>query len=152
MKSNPVKDWLNRARHIDKEIKTLLEEQDRTFAQCTSIVTSMRTVVVRSTGNQRHDEALTRMAGYEQQIKELVDKLIATKQEITRAVSKVDNTTYRVLLEMRYLRYETWEKIAVELHYSYRHVVAVLHPRALREIEKILGETKGNAKISHRIT
>ena len=129
-----TKEWLMRAWHIDKEIQSLLSEQDEAFRRCTSITSSIRDVVVDSTKDQHKDAALVYLAGYGEKIRKAVDNLYRTKNEILEAVNRVDNTTYRTLLCLRYLRFKTWEEIAVEMNYTWRHTHRI-HSAALKEIK-----------------
>ena len=69
------------------------------------------------------------------QIDELVDKKI----EIFHTISLVWNVLYRLVLEKRYLTFETWEEIAVDLHYSIRTVQRNLN-RALEVVQGILNQ------------
>lgn len=65
-------------------------------------------------------------------------RLIETKAEILAVVNRVPDNTLAALLTAYYINGKTWEQTAVELQYSYRHLVHVLHPRALCEVESIL--------------
>lgn len=72
---------------------------------------------------------------------ELLDtkyELVAMQREISKAIAKVENADYSRLLYMRYIDGLTWEEIAVNLHFTWRHVLR-LHGRALQEVGKILG-------------
>ena len=62
-----------------------------------------------------------------------LDKL----QQVERVIAEVENKDYRQLLHRRYIEGNTWEKIAVEMNYSYQWICK-LHGRALQEIERIL--------------
>ena len=58
------------------------------------------------------------------------------RMEIIRAVGMLENADQSLLLQLRYIDGKTWEEIAVEMHYSFRHVLR-LHGYALREFAKI---------------
>ncbi len=62
-----------------------------------------------------------------------LDKL----QQVERVIAEVENKDYRQLLHRRYIEGNTWEKIAVEMNYSYQWICK-LHGRALPEIERLL--------------
>jgi DNA-directed RNA polymerase specialized sigma24 family protein len=53
-------------------------------------------------------------------------------------VNQVESATLRRLLIKRYIQNLTWEKIAEQLNYSYKHVVHILHPKALSAIKRVL--------------
>lgn len=68
-------------------------------------------------------------------------KTMKAEQEIVRAViDAVDDADLRQLLILRYINGLTWEKIAVDMHYSFRHTLR-LHGAALAAV-KIPGMTR----------
>lgn len=72
------------------------------------------------------------------QIERERDRLNGVRAEILAVVSQITDNTLATLLIAYYINGKTWEDVAEELHYSYRHVVRALHPRALSSVEKIL--------------
>jgi hypothetical protein len=52
--------------------------------------------------------------------------------EALTVIGRVEDTRLRELLTNRYINGLTWEKVAEEMHYSYKHVTHCLHPKALR--------------------
>ena len=74
------------------------------------------------------------VAVYEQNIKNRIGELYKIKNEILEAVNQVESATLRRLLIKRYIQNLTWEKI----NYSYKHVVHILHPKALSAIKRVL--------------
>ena len=77
-------------------------------------------------------------SGYEQNIKNRIGELYKIKNEILQTVNQVESATLRRLLIKRYIQNLTWEKIAEQLNYSYKHVVHILHPKALSAIKRVL--------------
>lgn len=59
--------------------------------------------------------------------------------EIEETLGAVLDPTYHDILHRRYIEGQTFELIAVEMNYSWRHTVR-LHGEALMEIDKILRE------------
>ncbi len=57
--------------------------------------------------------------------------------QIEEIIGKVRNSIYHELLHRHYIEGQTFELIAVEMNYSWRHTIR-LHGAALLEIEKIL--------------
>lgn len=57
-------------------------------------------------------------------------------------MNQVESATLRRLLIKRYIQNLTWEKIAEQLNYSYKHVVHILHPKALSAIKRVLEKIK----------
>ena len=80
---------------------------------------------------------VARYADFAAQVDAQIDKLIDIKQEIAAVITEVPDTTLRTLLTKRYLNFEKWEKIAVDLNYSWRQVMR-LHGQALRAAEPLI--------------
>lgn len=66
-----------------------------------------------------------------------LDAIIAEEEEIEKVISKLE-TTERILMRYRYIQGLDWEKICVEMHYSWQHI----HKIHKRILEKIKDETK----------
>lgn len=62
-------------------------------------------------------------------------RTMKAEQEIVQAViDAVDDANLRQLLILRYINGLTWEKIAVDMHYSFRHTLR-LHGAALAAVK-----------------
>lgn len=59
------------------------------------------------------------------------------RDEVEETIKEVPDPTLKEVLHRRYISGEHFELIAVELSYSYRHIIR-LHYDALLEVEKIL--------------
>ena len=125
-----TKDWLNRGWALDREITALESAKRRAYDRCVSGVASV---------SGAPGGGLSRYADFAAQVDAQIDKLIDIKQEIAAVIVEVPDTTLRTLLTKRYLNFEKWEKIAVDLDRTLRWVMR-LHGRALQAAEKILKE------------
>ena len=76
---------------------------------------------------------------FESTVDRKIDELINLKIEIAETINQVRNENYRLILEMRYLGFHTWEQIADTLHYTVRWV-RKMHARALDVVDAILKE------------
>jgi len=128
-----TKEWLMRAWRIDKEITALIIARDETRNRCLSVTVPPDGDRVQCSAD--HDANLVQLASLEQEIDKRVDELCAIKLEILTAVSEVSDSTLRTLLIERYISFKTWEQIAVDMSYSYVHIVHNLHPMALKLVE-----------------
>ena len=61
------------------------------------------------------------------------------KADITHMIKRVSNRAERTVLEKRYLCFDTWEQIFVDMGYSIQHTFR-LHDKALKEIDEFLKE------------
>lgn len=129
-----VKQWLMRARTLDREINSLLEEKQNVRDRILKITQSYTGNVVQAT---KDPHKFDRVVELELEIDRNIDELVKVKAEILNAISKLPDGRYREILRLRYLKGMTFEQIAVEMHYSWRHV-CTLHGRALLRMEEII--------------
>lgn len=88
-----------------------------------------------------HGSGTSDLSGYAARLDELLRELEAEKelqmvtyQEIRQKIGMVSDAIEQEILSRRYLIGQSWEKIAVEMKYSYRHVTK-LHGHALNHFE-----------------
>lgn len=77
------------------------------------------------------------LADAEEEIIELRSEAWSIRMEIVRTLNGIQTPEYNTLLYLRYIEGKTWEQIAVEMHYTFRHTTR-LHGDALREVDAIL--------------
>lgn len=129
-----TKQWLNRARNIDKEINSLLKQKNEMRDMVLSITSSYDAIVVSGT---KDPHKFDRLVVLETEIDRKIDELVGVKAEILKAINRVDDRRFRDVLRLRYIESMTFEAIAVETHYSYMQTCR-LHGRALLKIEELL--------------
>ena len=134
-----AKEWLNRGDEINKNGRAMLEEQ----AEMSSMIHGIQAVKfegerVQGGKKRRPDDLIVKYADYEHRLDEEIDRLVDIKKEIFFVIRQVKDNRLRALLIRRYLRFNTWEQIAEHLDVSVRGIHKGMHPRALKEIEKIL--------------
>ncbi len=62
-----------------------------------------------------------------------IDELVRLREEVELVLDTVEDDVLRVLLRYRYISGWTWERIAVQLNYSYMHICR-LHGKALQAV------------------
>ena len=77
-----------------------------------------------------------RLDELERKLQEKHDTAVHLMGEITTSIDAMENATERTLLRLRYICGYTWERIAVELGYSWRQV-HYIHGKALQNFRKI---------------
>lgn len=132
-----TKEWFSRGRRLDEHIKSLMETRDKLYADMTSMTARYTGDVVDGTKDPHKYDALAVM---EDMIDREVDRLYSIRMEIIAVTLRMADTRYRDLLNKRYLSNETWEQIAVEMHYSYMHVCR-MHGEALKAAEEVIHDT-----------
>ena len=84
---------------------------------------------------QRIPRITEQLLRLEAQTEQLTHTLDAVRAEIIAVINAVPQQHQRELLRYRYLAGMKFEQIAVEMHYSYFHLVHRLHPEALRAVK-----------------
>lgn len=82
---------------------------------------------------QRIENAMAKIIDIENNIKQDIEIQLLTVDEIHCLMAMVDDPLLKLLLHKRYILYEKWEKIAVDLNYSWKQVHR-LHNKALNII------------------
>lgn len=129
-----TKEWLERAWKIDNEIDALSDELVSAKERVLSVTAQCAGVKVQTSKTNRSDEAVLKYIEYKNRLSKRLDELYAVKSEIADVISKVGDATLRTLLELRYLRYFTWEQIAEKMDMSAYWVRTSLHAKALGKI------------------
>ena len=78
-------------------------------------------------------DSLGRIQALEAEAADGVSRLCALRQEIEQAIGEVEDDTLREILDRHYVQMQTLNQIAVELHYTPRHV-SRLHKQALEHV------------------
>lgn len=129
-----AKQWLNRARKIDDEINGLLETKKATKERLQSITQNYNGDNITSTKDPHKFDSLVEL---ESLIDSKIDEQLKIKAEIMETIMQLPNVNHRMALTMHYINMQTWEQVAVNMNYTWRHVMNI-HGTALLEVEKIL--------------
>lgn len=80
-------------------------------------------------GNAKED-ILCKVMDLESELVRDIGRMIDSMRRVKRAVEAVEDKTMRMVLELRYLNYKTWEQISDIMCYSERHIYR-LHMQAV---------------------
>lgn len=122
------------------ECKQIEKRQWRDLAL--SITASMGGERVQASGSHsKMANAVTKCLGAEDDIAEVVDRLIAAKRDVVHTIEQVENPTEYKILHMRYIQHLSLKTIAD--HYGSDYTWATTcHGRALKSVEDILQQRK----------
>lgn len=130
MNNEEKKQYLRRYQAAKKRAKRIQEEIDA--------LRSSETSPVGLGDGLPHGSGTSDLSGYAARWDELMRELEAEKEmqmivyrEIRHQISMVPDPTEQEILSRRYLIGQSWEKIAVEMHYSYRQIIRI-HGAALQ--------------------
>ena len=132
------KDYLNQAFQIEKRIAAKLEQIESLRVIVTRVTVTLSDVKVQSSlPTSRMENVIAKMMDLEEELKTDMEELIAIKSEVMRTIRLVPDPEQQLILEKRYLCYEKWEDISVDLNISVQHTFR-LHGEALKKVEEIL--------------
>ena len=103
MELNDARRFLNQASYFDLQIRTRMEELEK---------------LEKMAGAGEHAQ---KIEGLREEIQRDLDSLVAQKQEIMQRIGQLSKPEYQTVLELRYLRRWTWNRIAMNLHICERH-------------------------------
>ncbi len=129
-----AKEYLKQVRYIDQQIDCKLAMMSRLREQTTK-ATALITDMPRgdSPDLQQIETTVVKIADLEEEINRDIDRLVDLRRDARRAISRISDTEQRLILELRYFGYQTWEQIAASMNYSVRHITR-LHGYALRKL------------------
>lgn len=97
-------------------------------------ITPAYSMALGGSGNgQRIENAMVKIVDAENLIRSDIELLMLALSEIRAMIATVDDLVLRLILHKRYLCYQKWEVIAIDLDYDVRWI-HVLHSRALNKI------------------
>lgn len=129
-----VRTWLFRARSIDKEIAKYEEALQKAKDAATRITQNYEGDGAQST---KDPHKLDSIAVYSDLLREKTLELFKVKCEITEALFKLEDSRQRRVAFAYFAECEKLEKIAVDMHYSYRQVKRIKN-RAVETLERVL--------------
>ena len=130
-----VKEWLNKGRNLDTELKQLREERKIALDLACSCTAACSNEKVQSSTKNASDGKFAAYTEYSAMIDKKEFDLLAYKSRMHNLINQLDNPTYRELLSLRYINCKTWEQIAEDMHYMIRNVY-VLHGNALEQLSR----------------
>jgi len=137
-----AKEYLGQAYLLDQRINSQLEQLtalNDLATKCTSMISDMPRNPNR--GGSSMADTVVKIVDLQEEINQDVDELVDLKMKIIGVIRSVEKKEYRVLLELRYLCFKSWEDIAAEMNYSVRWV-HIMISRALAAVDRILEGSK----------
>lgn len=140
-----VKEYLNKVRHIDKEIDAKEEIKTQMGRRLTTVsATSYREIDVQGGVKKTSEDRIIEYIEYSEHINEMIDELINLKMKVVDEIERINDGLYRTLLTERYINNKNWEEVANRIQYSPRRTMEH-HNDALREFKKVRSKSHCNA-------
>ena len=130
-----ARQYLGQAYRLDQRINSKLIQLSLLRGNAMNITANLKEITVQIPhDNTKMESIILKIMQQEKEIDEEIDKLVDLKAEVRKVISCVPSIEYRLLLELRYLCFRSWEEIAVEMDYSIDYVFKV-HRKALELVE-----------------
>lgn len=132
MTRNEKKEWLSRAYHLDRRIKTNMRRAEGLLSLATRATTIYSEAGCHGLGDatSRLEDAAVKLADISTSISNDTEELEKVLTDIRSAIDGVGDATAREILVMRYLDMMRWEDISSNLSLSVDYTYQ-LHRKAL---------------------
>lgn len=135
-KQNSIKEQLAQAYRVEQRVNTKWEQirSLRDLAEGTSQnLSDMPGSPNRNISKM--ENYITKMVDLQAELFADIDTLLDIKKKCMELIKKVDNIDGQLILEKRYLCYEKWETIAVDLGFTVRQVYRI-HDDAINKLDE----------------
>ncbi len=135
-----AKEYLSQTFHLDHRIDSKIDQiasLNALATKCTSAITGMPHHS--SSSASAMADAIGKIVDLQELLKKDLAALVDLKREIMEVIDSIGNDEYKTILEKRYLCFQKWEKISVDMKYSIQHTYKI-HDLALEEIYARLKE------------
>ena len=126
------------AKFLDMRINSKIQQVEALndlATSASSVLTGMPRNPNKATSNMA--DAVAKIVDLQAEINHDIDELVDLKKTISYTIKAVPSPELQTLLEKRYLCFQSWEIIAVDMNYSMQHLFR-LHDKALKEITAFL--------------
>ena len=132
-----VKEYLSQAKFLDQRINSKIQQ----VAALNDLATKATSTLTGMPRNPNHatstmEEAIAKIIDLQAEINRDIDTLVDLKRDLSATIKAVGNTEYQTVLEKRYLCFQSWEQIAVEMGYDLRWLYRI-HGKALDEVRAV---------------
>lgn len=130
-----AKEYLKQAYYIDRKIELDREKLAKMESSLygKSIRYDSDGAAHTASSDNSLEKAIAKVADYRAKINDEIDRLVNVRLEIEAAIEHVPDAVQREVLTRRYLLYQKWERIAVDMNLDLRWVYR-LHGKALSKL------------------
>ena len=130
-----AKKYLQEIQRLEELLNQRLEELSSLKAMHGLRGCNLSEKVQTSTKGDTLESAVIKCVELQDKVNALIDEFVDKKNIIISRIQALSDTRCIKILYMRYVRYMSFESIAVELCYSYDHIRR-LHAKALKDFER----------------
>ena len=135
-----AKEYLSQARYLDARINSKIKQVEQLnylATSATSVLSGMPHNPNKATSKMA--DIVGKIVDLQAEINHDIDTLVDLKRDIGGLIKSLPNVEHQTLLEKRYLCFQSWEQIAVDLSFSMQHTFR-MHDSALKEIDAMLND------------
>lgn len=129
-----AKEYLSQTFHLDHRIDSKIDQiasLNALATKCTSAITGMPHNP--SSSQSTMADAVCKIIDLQELLKKDLSALVDLKREIMGVINALENDEDKTVLEKRYLCFQTFEQIAVDMGFSIDNIFKI-HCRALKRI------------------
>ena len=133
-----AKEYLSQARYLDARINSKIKQVEQLnylATSATSVLSGMPHNPNKATSKMA--DIVGKIVDLQAEINHDIDTLVDLKRDIGGLIKSLPNVEHQTLLEKRYLCFQSWEQIAVDLSFSMQHTFR-MHDSALKVIDAML--------------
>lgn len=120
-----VKSYLNQAYYIDKRVEILQDELlllESKLEKCSPSYTTTKC----GSSQPSFEIVLDKVMYYRERLNSEIDNLVDTKKSIHQFIEcNLSDNTQKIVLLKRYINYQKYEDIALDINYSTRQVINI---------------------------
>ena len=146
-----AREFLGQVRYLDLQVQSKLHQIEALKSLACRVTTVYSAEPVMHTRNvSGMEDVILRIMEAEDALNAKIDELVSAKLRIGIVINRVEDDVLRLILEKKYLEFETLDRIGGTLNFSSRYM-RKLHGRALDEVQQILDEEENsdNCGFSH---
>lgn len=132
-----AKEFLEQAYHLDQLINSKIEQMTVIKSLATKVTAAQGNRVMQTPVSSPTENAIVRLIDLERELDADIDRFVDLKRQINQAINRLDEPSYRLVLELRYLSYKTWEEIGTILSYTSRNT-QYIHRKALAALTDLM--------------
>lgn len=132
MTTDEVKDYLRQAYKLDRRLQREQRKLEQLQSKVRYVSPSFEGMGGHGSGDKM-SKAVADIIERTQRVQELTATYTARYGEIEQAIHSLHDDVLEEVLELRYLQYMKWDKIAERMNYTERHITR-LHGIALKKM------------------
>jgi len=133
-----AKEYLSQARMLEQRINAKLDRVSRLRALTQKVTVTMNDDPVSHTRNVTSlQDQIIRLMEAEESLNRQIDMLVDFKAEVQEVLELIDDEDDKLVLELHYLCFRSWEEIAEVMNYHVRSIYRI-HGQALQKLNTIL--------------